>query len=117
MNCDYYIDEYLVIEYISEKGRYCRLTTDLSRKQKYIREKFDEESDIELNAAECSSYERKLERKLEKYTYRQMIYQNNQWLTNEYVAQYAVRLEREFPYVRKLKKMYLDFTAFRADHY
>lgn len=117
MNCDYYIDEYLVIEYISEKGRYCRLTTDLSRRQKYFCDKFGDELDNELNAAECSSRERKLEQKLEKHTYRQMIYQNNAWVTNEYRAQYTRRLQREFPYVHKLKKMYLDFTAFKAEEY
>jgi hypothetical protein len=117
MNCDYYIDEYLVIEYISERGRYCRLTTDLSRRQKNIRDKFEDESDTEQNAAECSSHERRLERKLEKHTRRQMLYQNNEWVTNEYMAQYARRLQREFPYVYKLKKMYLDFTAFKAEEY
>jgi hypothetical protein len=117
MNCDYYIDEYLVIEYISEKGRYCRLTTDLSRRQKYIRDKFEDESDNELTEVESSSHERRLERKLEKHTYRQMIYQNKAWVNNDYRTQYTSRLQREFPYVHKLKKMYIDFTAFKAEEY
>lgn len=106
MACDYYVDRCLFIEYISETGRYCTLTTDLSRQPKYIRTR-----------GEYSSYQRKLERKIEKHTYREIIYKNNEWASSEHMTKYTYRLQREFPYIRQLKKMYLDFEAFRADYY
>jgi hypothetical protein len=117
MACDYYVDRYLVIEYISESGRYCKLTTDLSRQPKYISSKFNYDTDDDILTGECSSYQRKLEEKIEKHTYRQMIYKKKEWTNSEYMAEYTHRLRREFPYVYKLKKMYMEFEAFRADYY
>jgi hypothetical protein len=110
MACDYYVDRYLVIEYISESGRYCKLTTDLSRQPKYISSKFNYDTDDDIPTG-------KLEEKIEKHTYRQMIYKKKEWTNSEYMAEYTHRLRREFPYVYKLKKMYMEFEAFRADYY
>lgn len=117
MACDYYVDRHLVIEYISESGRYCKLTTDLSRQPKYISLKFNYDTDDDYSTGERSSYQRKLEEKIEKHTYRQMIYKKHEWANNEYMAEYTHRLRCEFPYVYKLKKIYMEFEAFRADHY
>ena len=117
MTCDYYVDRYLVIEYISECGRYCKLITDLSRQPKYISPKFNYDTDDYCSSGECSSYQRKLEEKIEKHTYREIIYKNNEWASSEYMTKYTYRLQREFPYIRQLKKMYMEFEAFRAEHY
>ena len=117
MACDYYVDRCLFIEYISDTGRYCTLTTDLSRQPKYISPKFNYDTDDDILTGECSSYQRKLEEKIEKHTYRQMIYKKKEWTNSEYMAEYTHRLRREFPYVYKLKKMYMEFEAFRADCY
>ena len=117
MACDYYVDRYLVIEYISECGRYCKLTTDLSRQPKYISPKFNYDTDDDFATGECSSYKRKLEEKIEKHTYRQMIYKKKEWANSEYMTEYTHRMRHEFPYVHKLKKIYMEFEAFRADYY
>jgi len=117
MACDYYVDRYLVIEYISECGRYCKLTTDLSREPKYISPNFNYDTDDDFTAGQCSSYQRKLEEKIEKHTYRQTIYKKKEWTTSNYMAEYTCRLRHEFPYVYKLKKIYMEFEAFRAENY
>jgi hypothetical protein len=117
MACDYYVDRYLVIEYISECGRYCKLTTDLSREPKYISPNFNYDTDDDFTAGQCSSYQRKLEEKIEKHTYRQTIYKKKEWTTSKYMAEYTCRLRHEFPYVYKLKKIYMEFEAFRAENY
>ena len=117
MACDYYVDRYLVIEYISECGRYCKLTTDLSREPKYISPNFNYDTDDDFTAGQCSSYQRKLEEKIEKHTYRQTIYKKKEWTTSKYMAEYTCRLRCEFPYVYKLKKIYMEFEAFRAENY
>lgn len=117
MDCDYYVDRYLVIEYISECGRYCKLTTDLSREPKYISSKFNYDTDDDFARGQCYSYQRKLEEKIEKHTYRQMIYKKKEWTTRGYMAEYTCRLRSEFPYVYKLKKIYMEFEAFRAENY
>ena len=114
MECDYYIDKYLVIEYISENGRYCTLTTDLSRQKKYIRNKSQLDSGNEFSTGKPSSYQRKLERKIEKHTYRQIIFKKDEWANDKYKTEYTYRLKREFPYVYNLKKMYIDFTAYKS---
>jgi hypothetical protein len=117
MACDYYVDRYLVIEYISESGRYCKLTTDLSRQPKYISKKFNYDTDEEFSTGECSSYQRKLEEKIEKHTYRQMIYKKREWVNSDYMTEYTYRMRHEFSCVYRLKKIYMEFEAFRADHY
>lgn len=113
MSCDYYVDSCLVIEYKSHNGTFCKLTTDLSRKRKYIRYKFHCENDSTCESKRISSYLRKLERKIDKYTYKQMIYTNNEWINESYMSKYTHRIQREFPYVYELKRMYIDFTAFK----
>ena len=114
MNCDYYVDSYLVIEYLANNGAYCKLTTDLSRQQKYIRIK--DANDSYATEADCY-YTRKLEQKIEKHTYRQMIYSKNDWSSSMYKCKYADRIRNEFQFVYKLQKMYKEFTAFKADEY
>jgi hypothetical protein len=115
MSCDYYVDSCLVIEYKSHTGTFCKLTTDLLRKRKYIRDKPDYENDSTCDSKRISSYLRKLEHKLEKYTYKHMIYTNDEWVNDGYRSKYMYRIRREFPYVYDLKKMYIAFTAFKCE--
>lgn len=42
-----------------------------------------------------------------------MIYTNNEWIDDDYSSKYMHRIQREFPYVYELKRMYIDFTAFK----
>ena len=46
-----------------------------------------------------------------------MIYKKKEWANNEYMTEYTHRMRHEFPYVHKLKKIYMEFEAFRADYY
>lgn len=87
----------------------------MSRKRKYIRYKFHCENDSTCDSKRITAYLRKLERKLEKYTYKQMIYTNNEWVNESYMSKYMHRIRREFSYVHELKKMYIEFTASKWD--
>ena len=46
-----------------------------------------------------------------------MIYKKKEWANSEYMTEYTYRMRHEFPYVHKLKKIYMEFEAFIADHY
>jgi hypothetical protein len=116
MPCDYYIDSYTTIEYMSENGRFCKITTDLSREQKYIDRIFDDV--LEYENDECSFYrqqeEIKIERKIEKHTRLKPIYINGEWVNKKYQKIFMRRLKREFQYIHEIKKIYIKCIAFKS---
>ena len=119
MPCDYYIDSYTTIEYMSENGRFCKITTDLSREQKYIdRISYGMlEEDNEENE-EYSFYrkqeEMKIERKIEKHTRLKAVYINGEWVNKKYQKTFMQRLKREFQYIHEIKKIYIKCIAFKS---
>ena len=120
MPCDYYIDSYTTIEYMSENGRFCKITTDLSREQKYIdRISYDTlQEDNENNEEEYSFYrqqeELKIERKIEKHTRLKAVYINDEWVNKKYQKIFMLRLKREFQYIHEIKKIYIKCIAFKS---
>jgi hypothetical protein len=117
MPCDYYIDSYTTIEYMSEDGRFCKLTTDLTRQQKYIDRIFDyilEEGNGEENSFYRKQEERKIERKIEKHTRLKPIYINGEWVSEKYKKIFMQRLKREFKYIHEIKKIYIKCIAFKS---
>lgn len=119
MPCDYYIDSYTTIEYISENGRFCKITTDLSREQKYIdRISYGMlEEDNEENE-DYSFYrqqeEMKIERKIEKHTRLKAVYINGEWVNKKYQKIFMQRLKREFQYIHEIKNIYIKCIAFKS---
>ena len=117
MPCDYYIDSYTTIEYISETGRFNKLTTDLSREQKYINRIFDnvfEDENEDYLLYRRQEEEKKIERKIEKHTRLKMIYINGEWSSEKYKKIFMHRLKREFKYIHEIKKIYIKCIAFKS---
>jgi phosphoenolpyruvate synthase/pyruvate phosphate dikinase len=117
MPCDYYIDSYTTIEYISETGRFNKLTTDLSREQKYINRIFDnvfEDENEDYLLYRKQEEEKKIERKIEKHTRLKMIYINGEWSSERYKNIFMQRLKREFQYIHEIKKIYIKCIAFKS---
>lgn len=113
MPCDYYIDSYTTIEYMSENGRFCKLTTDLTREQKYINRIFDDILEQE-DSFHRQQEERKIERKIEKHTRLKPIYINGEWVSEKYKKIFMYRLKREFKYIHEIKKIYIKYIAFKS---
>ncbi len=117
MPCDYYIDSYTTIEYMSENGRFCKLTTDLTREQKYINRIFDdilEQANEEDHSLYQKQEEQKIERKIEKHTRLKPIYINGEWVSEKYKKIFMYRLKREFKYIHEIKKIYIKYIAFKS---
>jgi hypothetical protein len=116
MPCDYYIDSYTTIEYISETGRFCKLTTDLSREQKYIDRIFEDvfEDENEDYSSYRQQEEKIIERKIEKHTRLKTIYINGEWNSERYKKIFMQRLKREFQYIHEIKKIYIKYIAFKS---
>jgi hypothetical protein len=116
MPCDYYIDSYTTIEYISETGRFFKLTTDLSREQKYIDRIFEDvfEHDNQDYSLYRQQEEKIIERKIEKHTRLKTIYINGEWSSERYKKIFMQRLKREFQYIHEIKKIYIKCIAFKS---
>jgi uncharacterized membrane-anchored protein YjiN (DUF445 family) len=102
---------------MSEDGRFCKLTTDLTRQQKYIDRIFDyilEEGNGEENSFYRKQEERKIERKIEKHTRLKPIYINDEWVSEKYKKIFMQRLKREFKYIHEIKKIYIKCIAFKS---
>lgn len=105
MSCDYYIDSFTTIEYISEAGGFCTLTTDLCRKQKYISREFGDGDDV--------LRDQHIERKVAKHTRKKIVYDKGNWVREKYRQIFERRIRREFRYMHIIKKIYIDCVAFK----
>jgi hypothetical protein len=100
MEYDYYVDKYLIIEFISVDSRLCKITTDLIRKYKYFKHLYDKDT---LN---------KKQEKINKKKNQKIIFENGYWVKNTYKKKYEKKLKREFGKMNKLIKIYKENIAF-----
>jgi len=100
MEYDYYVDNYLIIEFISVDSRLCKITTDLIRKYKYFKHSYDKNT---LN-------EKK--EKINKKNSKKIIFENESWFKKTYKRKYENKLKREFGAIKKLVKIYKEKIAF-----
>jgi hypothetical protein len=101
MVCDFYVEQCLVIEFISLNGNFCKIITNKKREKGFI-DKYVPGSD---------KYEKKLVKKIEKFSYVKMIYEKKTWTKDEYQKKYEERIRKWFPEIKDFIKIYKDSIA------
>jgi len=101
MSCDFYFEQCLIIEYTSLNGHICKILTNKKRERGIIN-KYVLGSD---------KYEKKLVKKIAKFSYVKMIYEKKAWTKDEYQRKYEERIRKWFPEIRDFIKIYKDSIA------
>lgn len=94
MNSEFYIDKCIVIEYLSNDNKICKIITNFMRKRVYT-------EDIDFM---ISNKYKGYTRKQNKYT--KSIYDNNLWENHSYKKKYEKKIKKYFHDVNILKKIY-----------
>ena len=101
MVCDFYIEKSLIIDYISLKGKICKISMITKREKGYI----------DKYVPGCNKYEKKLLKKIAKNSYVKTIYEKNIWVKEGYQQKYEEKIRKWFPEIKNFIKIYKDSNA------
>ena len=96
----YYIDKSLVIEYLSNDNKICKIITDHMRRRVFT----DNFSDI--NGIILEKYKEYTNGKMRENKYRKSIYDNNLWVKTSYKKRYEKKIKKCFRDIYIIKKIY-----------
>jgi len=96
----YYIDKSLVIEYLSNDNKICKIITDYLRTRVYA----DNFSDI--NVIILEKYKEYTKGKTIEIKYIKNIYDNNSWIKVSYKKKYEKKIKKCFHDICKIRKIY-----------
>ncbi len=113
MDCHYYIQSELVIEYIDVNGAKSITKTERTLEKRYVLIVTDEDSDNDEETL-LQKLKEKIERRISKNTYKKMLYENNVWVKLSYEKRYKKELQIICPRIVKLVKMYKDYRAWAS---
>lgn len=97
MNCKFYIDKCIVIEYMSNENKMCKIITNFIRKPIYI------DSLLDFDCMLSDKY-KNYTRKQNKYT--KSIYDNKLWINNSYKKKYEKKIKKCFHDINTITKIY-----------
>lgn len=110
MGCDYYIQTDLVILYYDDKGSLSTTTTNRMLEKGYIFSIKDDDSEDD-EETRYNKLKADLQRRIEKNTYKQIVFENNKWVKESYEKKYSKELNILCPMMVKLCKIYKDVNA------
>ncbi len=110
MNCDYFVTNELVIEYLNSNGSIDKMYSDRQNIEYFIdKNDVDYDSDSENYAAFDSKYKKLLAEKIAENTYNKPIFDNNVWIKPEYQKKFTRLL---FMYnINKVIRIYKKYKA------
>ncbi len=110
MNCDYFVINELVIEYLNSNGSIDKMYSDKQIVEYFIdKNDVDYDSDSENYATFNVKYERLLADKIAENTYNKPIFDNNVWIKPEYQQKFTRLL---FMYnINKVIRIYKKYKA------
>ena len=110
MGCDYYTQSELVIEYVDDKGARSVTKTGRTLEKGYVFSIPDEDSDDD-EETQYQKFKEELTRRINKNTYKKILYENDVWVKSSYEKKYVKDLKMICPRMVKLVKVYKDYTA------
>ena len=110
MGCDYYVQSDLVIVYYDNQGALSTTRTNRILEKGYIFSVADEDSDDDEETQNIK-WKEELKRRVEKYTYKKMLYEDDKWVKDSYEKKYSKELNIICPRMVKIVKVYKDYYA------
>ena len=114
MACDYYVKSDLVIVCYDNQGVLSTTITNRIIKKCYIFSVADEDLDDD-EESKYKKWKEELKRRLEKYTYKKMLYEDEKWIKESYKKKYSKELNILCPRIIKLVKVYKDYYAWERN--
>jgi hypothetical protein len=110
MVCDYVVESYLVIEYVDEQKRICKVTTNCKRECCYLDE-LPEHKLLDGENIKIESRNIYLNQKIQEKTRKKILFENDNWVKNSYKKRYKKGCYSNYIKSYKLIKIYKDFKA------
>jgi hypothetical protein len=110
MVCDYYVQSDLVIVYYDNQGTLSTTRTNRILEKGYIFSVADEDSD-EDEEIKYKKWKEELKRRVERNTYKKILYDNDNWIKESYEKKYSKELNIICPRMIKIVKVYKDYYA------
>jgi len=110
MPCDYYVQSDLVIVYFDNQGALSTTRTNRILEKGYIIKVPDEDSDDDLET-QNKKWKEELQKIIEKYTYKKMLYESDKWIKDSYGKKYLQQINILCPRMSKIVKIYKDYYA------
>ena len=108
MDCNYYITTSIVIEYMSTDDRYCTITTDTIREKRYLvipTKYYTNAIDVPNKINDF------IGDTLLHNTYKETIFANSLWTTEEYKTRFSMKYIHIFPHIKKIMKIFKSVHA------
>ena len=117
MNCYYYTNKTLVIEYLSVGKKICKITT-YNKTNKQVLDIDPENDSTDDYDTQYYKNQRHLENTMRENTYVKILYNDDCWINNHYQNAYEKRITRDFVEIFKIYKVYENsIAADKYDHY
>lgn len=112
MDCDYYVQHDIVIDYHSIDGNIKQRRIDIMTQRGYVGF-IDDESDDNIKVEK--EYKRQLNLLLDINTYKIIFYENGEWTINRYEEKYKDRINDILPDLdnERYIKIYKDVYAYK----
>ena len=110
MNCDYYIQTELVVEYLDKYKVMHKTITNTSIQKKYIVNVPENDSDDNFEIR-IDKYNKEIKKCVEKNIYNKILYENDNWVKESYKKRYAKQLSFLCPNLHKLLTFYKKHSA------
>ena len=114
MGCDYYTQSELVIEYMDKNGTKNKITTNKHVERGYILSITNSDSDDDFETQNIK-YENELKIRIDRNTYKKILYENNFWISSSYEKRYSPDLKFLCPNMKQLVKIYKNYSAWAAN--
>lgn len=114
MGCDYYVQSDLVVVYYDNKGTLSTTRTNRILEKGYIMELPDKDSDDDEDT-QYKKWKDELRRRIEKYTYKKILYEDEKWIKASYEKRYLNDLQILCPRIVKVIKIYKDYYAWERN--
>ena len=113
MVCDYVVESCIVIEYIDDAKKKCKLYINCEREYYYLDELAEENiQEIQENIKReiRMNY---LNKKIQENTFKKILFENDSWIDISYKKQYNKICNPKYITMSKIIKVYKDFKAIK----
>jgi hypothetical protein len=113
MGCDYYLQNELVIVYEDKNCKFSTIYTNRKIEKGYVFNYKEQDSDDDEVTAE-HKFQAEIEIQIRENTYNKILFENGKWVKESYKTNYESYLEKTFPEIVKIIKIYKKHSGFKT---